>query len=100
MFVRFIVPSLGQRAWGLTGIIHAAWDLRDADALIDYEAEWLDSIFEWFSAYLPIPLRFCRTRRAGGRHEAICWFKPSADECIGKARELAALLELHGLFTI
>src|SRR5262245_48425674 len=100
MFVRFVVPSLGRRAWGLTGIIQAALDLQEADALIDHEGDWLDSILDWFDEYLPIPYRFCRTRRASNRYEAICWFKPTAGECICKAHELAALLELLGLYTI
>jgi hypothetical protein len=100
MFVRFVVPSLKRRAWGLTGIIQAALDLRDAGAFADHEAEWLEHIYEWFNTYLPVPYRFCRSRRPRDPYEAVCWFKPTAKSCLERAHELAALLEQVGVIAI
>ncbi len=96
MYVRFVVPTLGRHPWGLTGIIQAALDLKAAGVFADHEAEWLEEIYEWFNAYLPVPHRFCRSRRPCDPYEAVCWFKPEARLFIQKAYELAALLEQSG----
>ena len=99
MFVRFVVPSLGRQSWGLIGIIQAAWDLRDAQAFTYHGVVCFDDLCSWFNEYLPVPKRFSRSRRSGESYSAICWFKPTAIECIRKARALAFLLEDHGLST-
>ena|SRR5713101_5277768 len=99
MYVRFVVPSLGRRAWGLIGIIRATLDLKDARALTYPEEACLKLLYDWFNAYLPVPRRFSRSRRRGAAHSAVCWFKPTAVEQIRKARRLASLLEAKGLLT-
>jgi hypothetical protein len=99
MFVRFVVPSLGRQRWGLTGIIRATLDLKDARRLTYDEEACFDEIYNWFNECLPVPWRFSRSRRSGAASNAICWFKPDATTCIRKARILASLLENYGLFT-
>ena len=100
MYVRFVVPSLGRQRWGLIGIIHAAFDLKDGGAFSYHEEALFDSINDWLETYLPIPFRLSRSRSERAAYNAICWFKPTAQTCIQKARALAALLEDHGLSTV
>jgi hypothetical protein len=99
MYVRFVVPSFGRYAWGLIGIIQAASDLEDAEDFSYFESALFNSICEWFNQQLPVPRRFSRSRRSGADHNAVCWFKPTAVECVRKARELAKLLEAKGIQT-
>ena len=99
MYVRFVVPSLGHNAWGLMGVIQAAYNLQDAGALSYYETALFNAICEWFNRHLPIPRRFSRSRKSGAADNAVCWFKPTAVECVRKARELAKLLEARGVQT-
>jgi hypothetical protein len=99
MYVRFVVPSLGRYTWGLLGVIQAAYDLQDAGALSYYETALFNAICEWFNRQLPTPRRFSRSRRSGAADNAVCWFKPTAVECVRKARELAKLLEARGVQT-
>jgi hypothetical protein len=100
MYVRFVVPSLGRNAWGLSGIIQAACDLKDARAFTYFEEVLFDDIYDWFNRNLPVPRRFSRSRKSGAAHNAVCWFKPAASECVKKARRLAHLLESRCLWTL
>src|SRR5215831_7724052 len=99
MYVRFVVPSLGRNAWGLIGVIQAAYDLKDAGDFTYLEEALFDHIRDWFNQQLPVPRRFSRSRRPRAAHNAVCWFKPTAVECVTKARKLAELLDVHGLPT-
>ena len=99
MYVRFVVPSLGRYTWGLIGVIQAASDFEDAGAFSFYEEALFNVICDWFNRHLPIPRRFSRSRRSGAADNAVCWFKPTAVECVRKVRELAKLLEARGVQT-
>jgi len=99
MYVRFVVPSLGRNAWGLMGLIRASSDLMGDEYFSHIQEASLNSIWEWFNRQLPIPRRFSRSRRSGAANNAVCWFKPTAMECVRKARELAKMLEASGVHT-
>ena len=58
-----------------------------------YEAEQLEEIYEWFNANLPCP----PFSTSGWSRDAVAWFKDSAKESIRRMRDLAILLESHGL---
>lgn len=98
MFVRFVAPLQNEHRH-LTGVFQVGFDLRSAGRLADYEEAWLDDAMDWFNRRLPVPLRLSRSRRPGAYEKALCWFKEDAKEHIGKARELTALLEQHGVPT-
>jgi hypothetical protein len=97
MFIRFVVSSRHRDSHCLTGIFHAACQLGDGGRLSADEQQQCDGILGWFNRHLPFPDRFSRSRRRYARGEAVCWFKDGAGRFISRVRELAAMLELHGI---
>ena len=93
MFLRFVVGSDGEDHRQLTGLFAEARLLRDRGALTTYEAELLQSTYDWFNEHLPRP----PFRSAGWSREAVSWFKDSALTPIHQMRTLAALLESHDM---
>jgi hypothetical protein len=78
-------------------VFQAGYRLRDAGRL-DAPRRF-DTLLEWFNRHLPVPLRFRRPAGRQAHRHAICWFRNEAVEHVGKVRELAALLEQHGVPT-
>jgi hypothetical protein len=76
-------------------VFQAAYRLRDQGLLADHEEDCFERLRRWFNRHLRVPDRFSRPRRP----HAICWFKATAAEHIGRVRELAAMLEHHGVRT-
>jgi hypothetical protein len=99
MFVRFVVPFQDQDSHCLTGVFQAVYGLRDGGLLVDDERERFEVIRQWFNRHLPVPRRFARSRRPHARRNAVCWFKAHAADYLGRVRELAGLLERHGVPT-
>src|SRR5204862_8175295 len=83
----------------LTGVFQAAFDLRDRGLLAHGEGDWLKYLSQWFDRHLPVPRRFSRSRRPHAFANAVCWFRPDADRHLDRVRQLAALLERHGVAT-
>jgi hypothetical protein len=81
MFIRFVV----------------ACRLRDEGRLV--ESSRFEAIGQWFNLHLPVPSRFRRSGGRQARRQAICWFRADATVQLGKVRELAALLDRHGVLT-
>jgi hypothetical protein len=99
MFIRFVVPVRHRHSHCLTGVFHAAFDLRDRGLLTGVEGARFERLRQWFNRHLPIPDRFARSRQPHAHASAICWFKDDAAEHLEWARELAALLARHGVAT-
>jgi hypothetical protein len=97
MFIRFVVPSRDEDSQCRMGVFQAADRLRYGGRLSVEEKQRLDDILLWFNGHLPTPGRFSRSRRRDARGEAVCWFRDGAARYIGRVRELAALLERHGI---
>ena len=93
MFIRFVVGGDDQHHRLLTGLVAEARLLRDRGELAAYEAANLEETYEWFNANLPCP----PYSSSGWSRDAVSWFKDSAKEAIQRMRELAVLLEAHGL---
>jgi hypothetical protein len=51
----------------------------------------------WFNHHLPFPNRFSRSGRRDACGKGICWFRDSAARYIREVRELAVMLEKHGV---
>ncbi len=98
MFIRFVGPSRHEDSHCLTGIFHAACRLRDRGLLGAVEQARCDGILDWFNCHLPFPDRFSRSNRRNACGKAVCWFKDGAARYIRRVRELAALLERHGVW--
>jgi hypothetical protein len=99
VYVRFVVakqhPDTGVRM----GIFEAVKLLPRVGRVADWDEARLDAIGDWFVAHLPQPTRVARSRRPNGHHAAVSWFKPTATEHIARSRELAAILDRHGIAT-
>jgi hypothetical protein len=93
MFLRFVVGGDDEHHRLLSGLVTEARLLRDRGVLASHEAERLEAVYEWFNANLPCP----PFSSAGWSRDAVSWFKDSANESIARMREIAVLLESHGL---
>ncbi|MEK6238427.1 MAG: hypothetical protein N2C14_27230 [Planctomycetales bacterium] len=80
--------------WSLFG---ALGHLCEDEDLPDYDKQRLKELDQWFDANLKEPNRLARSRRYNAEKKAVCWFKASAISCIDRLREIAAILEIHGI---
>jgi hypothetical protein len=99
MFVRFVIPSKDEDSHCLTGVFHAAYALRVGGLLDRDETSRFDALWKWFTARLPVPDRFSRSKGRQAGRQAICWLKEDAAEHFDRVRALATLLERHGIPT-
>jgi hypothetical protein len=99
MFLRFVIGELHSESHQELGLFHAAGELRDSGALSQAEGSFLQEVRDWFSDHLKKPRRFTSAKPPyyRKRQNGISWFKDSAQEHIGKMREMAALLEHHDI---
>jgi len=98
-FIRFVVRATDEDSLRLKGLFQACYDLRNQGQLADYEKTWFKETVRWFDKHLDAPARLSRSRRSGAHENAISWFRATASDHIAKIRELAALLEHHGVST-
>ena len=92
MFVRFVSTFRDEQTGRPLGIFHAAATLRDAfDTPLYYETVLREHL-KWFRDHLHVPSQFSRSRTTNAAPIALCWFKPSAANCIDRARELAYIV--------
>jgi hypothetical protein len=96
MLIRFVVRARDSDSQVEQGLIQAADGLRCRGRLAGEEQRRVQELLRWFNRNLPVPGRFARSRRAGACKRAICWFKPTAGECLGRMQALAAVLHGHG----
>ena len=99
-FVRFVTSEIEPDSNQPTGIIQAAYRLRDGDALTVQAREELNAELEWFKSNLSEPDRFVLTRSKGFYRRqavAISWFKAEADACIAHAERLGQMLTECGV---
>jgi hypothetical protein len=93
MFIRFVVGNDAEHHRSLTGIITEARMLRDKGALNQDQVSWLEEVYAWFNATLPVPpFSFSAWPR-----DAVTWFRDDAGEAIKKMWEIASLLKEHGV---
>jgi hypothetical protein len=67
--------------------------------LYNHEEALYREIYKWFQKNLRRPKRFTRSSKPHAKRVAISWFKESATDHIDKMREVAAILEAHGVHT-
>lgn len=96
MFVRFVTPLIHPSSRVETGFFRASWYLY-RNGCADWILSELDSQFDWFNAYLPVPGRIGRHFKRRNSIWGICWFDPDAAEAISRARYCAWLIEEGGL---
>ncbi len=99
MFIRFVHPIKIEDMDARQGFFCAAYDLRDTAALDKYTFDRIKALLVWFRENLEIPYRFNRTKSKGAfqrNTKGLSWFKPEANEVLGKSYEMVALLKENG----
>jgi len=99
MYLRFVVADIDEDSERALGVFHAVRYLRDAGKLYAYEEDQHDMVRWWFNENLEKPTRFTASKPPFYRkkNKAICWFKHTASEHLARVRELAAILDDHGV---
>jgi hypothetical protein len=99
VYIRFVTGHVNSDSVREEGVFHAAYRLRRAAALYDHESASLTEHLDWFKSNLKIPARFTSAKPPYYRKQnrAISWFKETAMEHIARMREIAGLLEGHGI---
>ena len=93
MFLRFVTSYLDEESHQELGVFHAAGNLRDSGLLSEHDEEILQEIRDWFNDNLEKPAKFTNAKlpHYRKRKNGISWFKASAQEHIGKIREIVAV---------
>lgn len=97
MYLRFVVHALHEESNRRTGVFQEIYRLMRARELPVYEERRARGILDWFNENLDAPARFAASARHHAAARAISWFKDSASKHISRMRELAAILEAHGV---
>jgi len=78
------------------GLFTAMGNLSRKKVLFEYEIELYEATLKWFEKNLLVP----KVLAGGSYHKrpgAISWFKDSAAEHIDRMRQMAQILESHGV---
>ena len=99
MYLRFVVADIDEDSERALGVFHAVRYLRDAGKLCAYEEDQHDMVRCWFNENLEKPTRFTASKPPFYRkqNKAISWFKHTASEHLARVRDLAAILDNHGV---
>ena len=97
MFVRFVIHSKDEDSGKRQGIFQALVDVREEGLLYEYEVERVKEIHKWFNQNLNKPSSFTKSSKPHALNKAISWYKDTANEHISYMRELASILEGHGV---
>lgn len=92
MYIRFEGLRQNERSSSRLGVLQLAFELRDSGTLPRYSEETLLNNISWIKEHLHSP----RILREEGRHRAISWFHPRANEPLKRVREIVAILEDAG----
>lgn len=96
MYMRFVTPLIHPHSRVESGFFRAAWYLDRIDCP-DWIRRELDDQFDWFNDNLPVPRRVVRHFRRRDSLHGVCWFRPTARECIDRARYCAWLISEGGV---
>ena len=99
MYVRFVFSDVHPDSNSETGVFQAAARLREDPSLPEHEYAVLREIGDWFNLHLEKPPKFGKSKawHRDKPGKAISWFKDTAREHIGRAREMVFILENHGI---
>lgn len=97
MFIRFVINTHDEGSGRRMGLFQAMADLQASGELAAHESELYDAIYAWFKAHLKVPTSFARASRPHAKKVGLSWFKDSATEHMAKIRQVAHVLESHGV---
>ena len=95
--MRFVIHQKDGGSGRRQGIFQTLVDVREAGVLFEYEIERVKEIHIWFNENLDKPSSFSKSSKPHAPSKAISWYKDTAKEHISYMRELAAILEGHGI---
>lgn len=98
-FVRFVIPETDADSGRRQGLFQALADLDDRGELLAEEQRTYDQICNWFRKNLRKPRSFTRSSKPHAKKVALSWFKDTATDHVRRMRELAVILEAHGIPT-
>jgi hypothetical protein len=98
-YLRFVVHGRDTWSGRRQGLLHAMGELYDRGALHVYQDTHYARLAKWFDVHLRVPSSFSRSSRPHAKRVALSWFKQSAGAHIAKMREIAVILEDHGVCT-
>ena len=98
-YLRFVIPGKDEDSGKRQGLIQTAVALREMGRLTLHEQDQVKGILDWFNKNLEVPRRLSKSRKQDAKAVAISWFRDTAITHIAKMRELASLLEAHGIKT-
>ena len=96
MYVRFVTPLVHPASRTECGFFRASWYLYRIGAP-SWILDELETEFDWFGQYLPLPGRIARDFKRRRTVWGICWFDPAFKEAISRAHYCAWLIEEGGL---
>lgn len=97
MFIRFVIHFRDEGSGRRMGLFQAMAELQASGEIAAYESELYEGIYDWFKANLNVPTSFARASRPHAKKVAISWFKDSATAHIARIRQVAHILESHGI---
>jgi hypothetical protein len=97
MYIRFVTSEIHPDSGRRLGVLNALGYLRDDGKLLPWEHDRADEIMGWFNTYLERPASFNRSARPHRVEKALSWFKDGAADHIALMREMAGILESHGV---
>jgi hypothetical protein len=98
-FVRFVIRDLDCDSGRRRGLFQALADLDDRGELSPEEQRTYDETYEWFRKNLRKPRSFTRSSKPHAKKVALSWFRHTATEHVRRMRDLASILEAHGIPT-
>lgn len=93
MYLRFKTSFVDAYEGKRYGVFQAAYYLLNSDELYEHDKARLDEVWAWFRHHLNRPDVYQRNKP---EYNAICWFKPTAQEHVQKMHEMIGILELYG----
>ena len=100
MFLRFVRLTTVEGAKAREGFFTAAYELREREGIDPANLKRLEDMLAWFRENLALPPRFNRSKSKGAyrrkQTRGLSWFKPTAENHVTCAHELAELLSRHG----
>lgn len=100
VYLRFVVARAHDNTGVRNGLFNDAYALLRGDALSLVHRGLLDTHLAWFDDHLPVPERFNSSTSKGAwgrKSRGIAWLKSDAQEHISRMRELAVILDEHGI---
>ena len=97
MFIRFVTDEPDPDTGLPSCVFAAAYQLLREDSTPEYLRLEIRSTLDWFVKNLPVPKRFCRSRKPNRSDNGICWFKADATQCVSHVCYLVYLVSECGI---